>query len=107
MTWFHVPRHWIDVGIGGLYPRGQWPRQADGKTPISTYDAYIAPLAKKVKAAGSTIYTSMKVTEIERDPSGRVTGVKAVDVKGAPHIFSGKNVILAAGGYGANLQMVK
>ena len=46
MTWFHVPRHWIDVGIGGLYPRGQWPRQADGKTPISTYDAYIAPLAK-------------------------------------------------------------
>ena len=33
--------------------------------------------------------------------------MKAVDVKGTPHIFSGKNVILAAGGYGANLQMVK
>ena len=107
MKWFHVPRHWIDVGIGGLYPRGQWPRQADGKTPISTYDAYIAPLAKKVKAAGSTIYTSMKVTEVVRDASGRVTSVKAVDVKGAPHEFSGRSVILTAGGYGANLEMVK
>ena len=21
MTWFHVPRHWIDVGIGGIYPK--------------------------------------------------------------------------------------
>ena len=86
------------------YPRGQWPRQADGKTPISTYDAYIA-LSRKVKAAGSTIYTSMKVTEIERDPSGRVTGVKAVDEGYAAYLL-GQNVIRRRG-YGANLQMVK
>ncbi len=107
MTWFHVPRSWIDVGIGGLYPRGQWPRQADGKTPISTYDAYIAPLAKKVEAAGSHIYTSMKVTSILRDGNGAVTGVTAVDKDGKTHEFTGKNVVLAAGGYGANLDMVK
>ena len=88
MTWFHVPRSWVDVGIGGLYPRGQWPRQADGKTPISTYDAYIRPLAAKVEAAGNSIYKNMKVVSVER-------------------VFSGRSVVLAAGGYGANLQMVK
>ena len=107
MTWFHVPRHWIDVGIGGIYPRGQWPRQADGKTPISTYDAYIKPLADKVTAAGSHIYTSMKVTSLVRAKNGRVTGVKATDKDGKTHTFTAKNVILAAGGYGANLAMVK
>ncbi len=106
MTWFHVPRHWIDVGIGGIYPRGQWPRQADGKTPISTYDAYIKPLADKVTAAGSHIYTSMKVTSLVR-ANGRVSGVTATDKDGKTHTFTAKNVILAAGGYGANLAMVK
>lgn len=107
MTWFHVPRHWTDVGIGGIYPRGQWPRQADGKTPISTYDAYIAPLADKVTKAGSHIYTSMKVTSLVCTADGRVTGVTATDKDGKTHTFSAKNVILAAGGYGANLAMVK
>lgn len=107
MTWFHVPRHWIDVGIGGLYPRGQWPRKADGETPISTYDAYIAPLAEKVRAANSHIYTSMKVTQIVRGKDGRVTGVLATDKDGKSHEFLGRNVVLAAGGYGANLDMVR
>lgn len=107
MTWFHVPRSWVDVGIGGLYPRGQWPRQADGKKPISTYDAYIRPLAAKVEVEGNPIYKNMKVVSVERDASGRVTGVKAVDRKGVERVFSGRSVVLAAGGYGANLQMVK
>lgn len=107
MTWFHVPRSWIDVGIGGLYPRGQWPRQADGKTPISTYDAYIAPLAKKIRDAGSSIYTSMKVTSLIKDETGRVTGVRAEAKDGSTHEFKGRNVVLAAGGYGANLEMVR
>lgn len=107
MKWYHVPRHWVDVGIGGIYPRGQWPRQADGKTPISTYDAYISPLADKVTKAGGHIYTQMKVTQIMRGKDGRVTGVIAVDKNGKNQAFNGKNVILAAGGYGANLKMVK
>lgn len=107
MSWFHVSRSWVDVGIGGIYPRAQWPRQADGKTPISTYDAYIRPLAAKVEAAGNPIYKNMKVVSVERDASGRVTGVKAVDRKGVERVFSGRSVVLAAGGYGANLQMVK
>ena len=97
MTWFHVPRSWVDVGIGGLYPRGQWPCQADGKTPISTYDAYIRPLAAKVEAAGNPIYKNMKVVSVERDASGRVTGVKALDRKGVERVFSGRSVVLAAG----------
>lgn len=107
MTWYHVPRHWLDVGIGGLYPRGQWPRAEDGKTPISTYDAYIAPLAEKVTAAGGHIYTSMKVVRILRSSKGAVTGVVAQDAQGKEHTFHASKVILAAGGYGANLAMVK
>ena len=95
MKWYHVPRYWVDVGIGGIYPRGQWPRHADGKTPISTYDAYISPLADKVTKAGGHIYTQMKVMQIVRGKDGR------------NQAFNGKNVILAAGGYGANLKMVK
>ena len=106
MEWLEK-RHWVDVGIGGIYPRGQWPRQADGKTPISTYDAYISPLADKVTKAGGHIYTQMKVTQIMRGKDGRVTGVIAVDKNGKNQAFNGKNVILAAGGYGANLKMVK
>lgn len=106
MTWKHVPRSWIDVGIGGLYPRGQWPRKADG-SHITTYEAYIAPLADKVRAAGGAILTSMKVTDLIQDASGRVTGVHAVDRTGATHAFTGSSVILAAGGYGANLDMVR
>ena len=108
MKWYHVPRHWVDVGIGGIYPRGQWPRQADGKTPISTYDAYISPLADKVTKAGGHIYTQMKVTQIVRPYSiagGLYDALKATD--GENQAFNGKNVILAAGGYGANLKMVK
>ena len=107
MKWYHVPRYWVDVGIGGIYPRGQWPRHADGKTPISTYDAYISPLADKVTKAGGHIYTQMKVMQIVRGKDGRVTGVIAVDKNGKNQAFNGKNVILAAGGYGANLKMVK
>lgn len=70
MTWFHVPRSWVE-------------------------------------AAGNPIYKNMKVVSVERDASGRVTGVKALDRKGVERVFSGRSVVLAAGGYGANLQMVK
>lgn len=107
MTWFHVPRSWLDGGIGGLYPRGQWPRKADGQTPISTYDAYIKPLAQKVRNAGSHIYISVKVTDLIKDKEGRIVGVRALDKDGKELTFTGKNVILASGGYGANLAMVK
>ncbi len=107
MTWFHVSREWLDGGIGGIYPRAQWIRAADGKSPISTYDAYIKPLAEKIRAEGNAIYTQMKVTQLIRGADGRVTGVRAVDKDGTEHAFTGKSVVLAAGGYGANLAMVK
>ncbi len=107
MTWEHRSRNFVDMGIGALYPRAMMPRAKDGVTPISTYDAYIGPLADKVKAAGSTILTNMKVTSLVEE-NGRVTGVRAVDKAGKEHVFTAsKGVVLAAGGYGANLDMVK
>ena len=107
MTWEHRSRNFVDMGIGALYPRAQMPRAKDGVTPISTYDAYIGPLADKVKAAGSTILTNMKATSLVEE-NGRITGVRALDKNGKSHVFrASKGVILAAGGYGANLDMVK
>lgn len=107
MTWEHIARKYVDMGIGALYPRAQFPRAKDGVSPISTYDAYIKPLADKVKAAGSSILTNMQVVDIVRE-NGRVTGVIAQDKNGQKHKFTAsKGVILAAGGYGANLAMVK
>lgn len=107
MTWEHIARKYVDMGIGALYPRAQFPRAKDGVSPISTYDAYIAPLAKKVKEAGSTILTNMKVVDIVKK-DGRVTGVVAEDKAGEKHFFrADRGVVLAAGGYGANLAMVK
>ena len=107
MTWEHIARKYVDMGIGALYPRAQFPRAKDGVSPISTYDAYIKPLADKVKAAGSSILTNMQVVDIVRE-NGRVTGVIAQDKNGKKHAFTAsKGVILAAGGYGANLAMVK
>ena len=43
---------------------------------------------------------------VVRDVSGRVTGVRA-EKDGKTVEFKGRNVVLAAGGYGANLEMVK
>ncbi|MDO5532410.1 flavocytochrome c [Sutterella sp.] len=107
MTFEHIARKYVDMGIGALYPRAQFPRAKDGVSPISTYDAYIRPLAEKVKAAGSTILTNMKVVDIVKE-NGRVTGVVAEDKNGTKHTFrASKGVVLAAGGYGANLDMVR
>lgn len=87
MTWEHIARKYVDMGIGALYPRAQFPRAKDGVSPISTYDAYIKPLAEKVKAAGSSILTNMQVVDIVRE-KGRVTGVIALDKNGKKHAFT-------------------
>lgn len=78
MTWEHRSRNFVDMGIGALYPRAMMPRGKDGKTPISTYDAYIGPLADKVKAAGSTILTNMKVTDLVQEQGRRFLGSRSL-----------------------------
>ncbi len=106
MKWDHIPRRFIDPGIGGLYPRAQAPAAADGKTPLSTYQSYIAPLAEKVEKSGNKIVLNMKATGLIVD-NGKVVGVEAEDKNGSPyHYMASKGVLLATGGYGANKEMV-
>ena len=106
MTWDHKNRKALVMAIGALYPRAHYPVAADG-SHISTYDAYIAPLAEHVKAAGSHIITQMKVVDL-LEKKGRIVGVIAQDKNGQTQIFhASKGVVLATGGYGANKALVE
>lgn len=108
MTWDHITRRHVDMGIGGLYPRAQAPVGKEGSIiPISTYKAYIAPLAEKVKKSGSKILLNTKAESLIVE-NGRVVGVKAVTKDGASvRLTADRGVILASGGYGANLDKVR
>ena len=106
MTWNHKNRKALVMGIGALYPRAHYPMAADG-SHISTYDAYIGPLADHVKAKGSHIITEMKVVDL-LEKRGRIVGVIAQDKHGQTQIFrASKGVVLATGGYGANKALVE
>lgn len=65
-------------------------------------------ITKFLKAANERkipIYTDTKATELVKDASGRVVGVKA-EIEGQPYEFKAtKGVIIATGGFGANVEM--
>lgn len=55
---------------------------------------------------GKIIY-STSVTELIKDDSGRIVGVRAQGDNGATYTLHGKAVCLAAGGFGKNAEMIK
>ena len=65
-------------------------------------------ISKMLKAAQDRkipIYTQTKVTELVKDAAGRVIGVKAT-LNGTDYAFNAtKGVVLATGGFGANVKM--
>lgn len=68
--------------------------------------AVMVKMAARAKKLGVTVATGVTVEEIIRTPGGAVTGVKAVDrVSGAQLSISSPRVIIASGGFGANLEM--
>ncbi|MEF9841342.1 MAG: flavocytochrome c [Raoultibacter sp.] len=53
-----------------------------------------------------TVVNNMRVTDLVKDASGKVTSVKAKDtITGDPFTFEGKSVILTSGGFGSNVDM--
>lgn len=101
--------HWLeDLGcefqqtvtavIGATWPRTHYPLNSFGTD-------FIAPLEKAAVEMGQEIIVNMEATELIVE-DGRVTGVKAVDtVTGTPYEFKAtKGVILASGGYGADVE---
>lgn len=76
----------------------------EGKAAVGTY------IVPKLKAAADEkkvdIRLNSTVTEIIADKDGNATGVKVKDKEGKEYTINAKSVILAAGGFGANLDMV-
>lgn len=72
-----------------------------------TGEEIIKKLSQYAEKKGVKIITSMKAEELIRDKDGRVIGVKASNA-GKTFTFNAKNgVIIATGGFGANMEMRK
>lgn len=66
---------------------------------------FITKFLKATNERKIPIYTDTKATELVKDASGRVVGVKA-EIEGQPYEFKAtKGVVIATGGFGANVEM--
>ena len=71
----------------------------------STGAAVMKALQKRAEALGVEIRTSTRAGRLIKDENGRVCGV-AAETKAEEQIFSGKSVVLAAGGFGGNEELI-
>jgi len=85
---------------GGLYPRGH------NSGAAAAGKDYIRVLYDNAKKQGVTIRYNTKVLELLREPNGgRVYGVKASARNGDTETWLAKAVVLATGGFTANIPM--
>ncbi|QUH26465.1 FAD-dependent oxidoreductase [Serpentinicella alkaliphila] len=92
-----------NVGTGTVLG-AMWPRTHSFMTGAER----ISQLAKVAIENGVTIYTETRGTELIVSQSARVVGAKAVQADGTQiTINATKGVVLATGGYSANVAMVK
>lgn len=90
---------------GASVKRIHRPVDDEGKT-ISV-GSYIVPiLQENCEKRGIEILLNTTAESIRTDESGAVTGINAVGKNGEKVIVNAKAVILATGGFGANLEMV-
>lgn len=74
--------------------------------PVGYGAAVMVKLAARAKKLGVVLATGVTVDEIVRDGVGAVTGVKATDgLAGEQFTVSAARVVIASGGFGANLEM--
>lgn len=87
---------------GAEWPRGHKPLLPRGSS-------YVRMLSEAIFASGGKIMTNAKVERILRDKaSGRVTGAIFTDEQGrARRVVARRGVVLAAGGYGANPELLR
>jgi len=89
----------IDDYYGGLYPTFHWFKDAKGEV------GYVEPMYKKLQEYNVTIHLNTAGKSlIMRD--GKVTGVFAEGPEGAVR-FNAKAVILATGGFGGSVELIK
>ncbi len=74
--------------------------------PVDYGAGAVAHLAKKARAVGAQLFSNARVSEILTNEAGAVTGVVVDDrVSGEQLTVAAPAVVLAAGGFGANVQM--
>ena len=90
---------------GASVKRIHRPVDDEGKT-ISV-GSYIVPVLESAcEERGIEILFNTTATALRQDENGNVTGVEGVTKDGANVIVEAKAVVLATGGFGANLEMV-
>lgn len=81
-----------------------WPRSHQAVDPSGT--GFIKTLKAAAEKLGVKIYLETRATELITDSSGRVVGVKAETKDKKPITFKAKKgVVLATGGFSANVEM--
>ena len=76
-----------------------------GGEPAGSFIA--TALIKKVKALNIDMRTRTSATEIIKNDKGEVTGIKAKGKEGNVYTIDAKKVMITAGGFGANFDMIK
>lgn len=90
---------------GASVKRIHRPLDADGK--VISVGSYIVPiLQSNVESRNIEVLYNTTADTVRVDETGAVTGVSGVGKNGEKVIVSAKAVILATGGFGANLDMV-
>ena len=88
---------------GALYPRTHWP----ANIPPGRQGAFIRVLEKAARERNVQILLNTRATKLLRESpfAGRVYGARAVDKEGNDLVVLAKAVVLASGGFGANVEM--
>ena len=82
-------------------------RPVDGDGKVVSVGSYMIPLLQEnCEKAGVKMMLDTTATEILTDANGAAVGVKATGASGETVTVNAKAVVLATGGFGANLDMV-
>ena len=100
-----ITLHNVSSFGGASVKRIHRPVNAEGKT-VSVGSYMIPLLEENCKKAGVQILLNTTATEILTDANGAAVGVKATGASGETVTVNAKAVVLATGGFGANLDMV-
>lgn len=100
-----ITLHNVSSFGGASVKRIHRPVNAEGKT-VSVGSYMIPLLQENCEKAGVQILLNTTANEILTDANGAAVGVKATGASGETVTVNAKAVILASGGFGANLDMV-
>ena len=100
-----ITLHNVSSFGGASVKRIHRPVNAEGKT-VSVGSYMIPLLEENCEKAGVQILLNTTANEILTDANGAAVGVKATGASGETVTVNAKAVVLASGGFGANLDMV-